>query len=93
MYVLRRNPFNINREKKGVDSMFEKIENLLWDLKKGVSSLINKFEKEEKGASDMVAVIVLIVVVILVATIFKEQLSNAVEAVFTKLTSFINTSQ
>lgn len=69
--------------------MFEKIENLLWDLRKGAFSLMNNFKKEEKGASDMVAVIVLIVVVIAVATVFRTQLKQAVEDVFAKLTDFI----
>ena len=70
--------------------MFEKIENLFWDLKRGFSSFINQFQEEEKGASDMVAVIVLIVVVIAVATVFKDKLGEAVTAVFGKLTGFIN---
>lgn len=69
--------------------MFEKIENLLWDFKRGFSSFINQFQEEEKGASDMVAVIVLIVVVIAVATVFQDKLKGAVEAVFGKLTGFI----
>ncbi len=69
--------------------MFEKIENLFWDFKRGFSSFINQFQEEEKGASDMVAVIVLIVVVIAVATVFRTQLTAAVTAVFDKLTGFI----
>lgn len=90
MYVIRRNPFNINKRVKGERVMFEKIENLFWDFKRGFSSFINQFQEEEKGASDMVAVIVLIVVVIAVATVFKNQLSAAVTSVFSKLTGFIN---
>lgn len=69
--------------------MFEKIENLFWDFKRGFSSFINQFQEEEKGASDMVAVIVLIVVVIAVATVFQGKLKDAVTAVFSKLTTFI----
>ena len=69
--------------------MFEKIENLFWDFKRGFSSFINQFQEEEKGASDMVAVIVLIVVVIAVATVFQDKLKGAVTAVFSKLTTFI----
>lgn len=70
--------------------MFEKIENLFWDFKRGFSSFINQFQEEEKGASDMVAVIVLIVVVIAVATVFRTQLTTAVTKVFEKLTGFID---
>ena len=33
--------------------MFEKIEDLFWDFKRGFSSFINQFQEEEKGASDI----------------------------------------
>lgn len=72
--------------------MFEKIEKFLCNLKMKTFSLINEFENEEKGAADMVAVIVLIVVVIAIATVFRTQLSAAVTSVFEKLTNFINTA-
>lgn len=65
--------------------MLRKIDDLLMEA----NSRLNSFVEEEKGASDMVAVIVLIVVVIAVAGIFREQLGNAVEAVFNKLQDFV----
>ncbi len=47
------------------------------------------FLEEEKGASDMVAVMVLIVILIAVAVIFRDGLINAIGAVMERLTEFI----
>lgn len=51
---------------------------------------MEKFVEDEEGDSNMVAVVVLIVIVIIVGGVFQEQLKGAVEAVFGKLTTFIN---
>ncbi len=48
------------------------------------------FLKEEKGASDMVAIIVVIVIILAVAAIFQEQLINVVTSVMDKLIDFTN---
>lgn len=53
--------------------------------------MMEDFLKDEEGDTNMVSMIVLIVIVIALATIFKEQLQLAIEAVFGKLTEFINT--
>ena len=45
-----------------------------------------RFRSEERGASDMVAVIVLIVIIIAVAAIFREKLVEIVNNVMTDLT-------
>lgn len=50
---------------------------------------VKNFLKEEKGASDIVAIIVIIVVVIGIAGIFKNQLEAVVSNVFGKLMQFI----
>lgn len=50
---------------------------------------VKKLFKDEKGASDIVAIIVIIVIIIAVAAIFREQLMGAVRKVFEKLTEFI----
>lgn len=50
---------------------------------------LRKFMSEERGASDIVAVIALIVIIIAVATIFSGRLTTAVGDVFDKLTTFI----
>ncbi|MCI9251032.1 MAG: hypothetical protein HFI22_04360 [Lachnospiraceae bacterium] len=43
------------------------------------------FKKQEKGASDIVAILLVIVVLIAVAAIFREQLMAAVTGVFENL--------
>lgn len=50
---------------------------------------VKNFLKEEKGASDIVAIILIIVVVIAVAGIFRRELITAVTQVFEKLLEFI----
>lgn len=50
------------------------------------------FKDEQRGASDMVAVMVLIVIVVAVATVFNQQLGEAVTAVFEKLTNFVSST-
>lgn len=55
-----------------------------------IQGAIKAFKEEERGASDMVAAIVLIVIIIALAVIFKQQLSEIVTAVFGKLSEFVN---
>lgn len=57
-----------------------------WDLMK--ENLKNDL-REERGASDMVAVILLIVVVVAVAIIFKDELTKIVKSVMEKVTEFV----
>lgn len=54
------------------------------------NKFMEKFVEDEEGDSNMVAVVVLIVIVIIVGGVFQEQLKDAVELVFQKLTGFIN---
>lgn len=51
---------------------------------------LENFAEEERGASDMVTILVIIVIVIGVAATFKTELGNAVTTAFAKLTTFIN---
>ncbi len=51
--------------------------------------LWEEFKNEEKGASEMVAVVALIVIILAVAIIFKNQLINIVNAVGNKVISWI----
>ncbi len=53
---------------------------------------LEDFLAEERGASDMVTVVVLIVIVIAVAGVFHEKLGDAIENIFGKLNDFIDTS-
>lgn len=50
--------------------------------KKVCRETLKSFMKEEKGASDIVAILLIIVVLIAVAGIFKDQLEAAVESAF-----------
>lgn len=60
-----------------------------WKCRMAVMKAVRKFQEEEKGASDMVAILVLIVIIIGVAAIFQQQLGAAITAAFKKLTDFI----
>ena len=70
--------------------MFQVMDGILVKCQSNLLGYLDNLEKEEKGASDIVAIMVVIVIIIAVAAIFQEQLSNAVTAVFEKLTNFIN---
>ena len=52
---------------------------------------LKAFKEEERGASDMVAVMVLIVIIIALAALFNQKLKGAVESIFAQLTSFVQT--
>lgn len=45
--------------------------------------------KEERGATDFVAIIVIIVIIMAIAVIFQDNLRNAVNKVFSNLMDFI----
>ena len=50
------------------------------------------FKEEERGASDMIAVMVLIVIIIAVAGLFNGKLREVVEQIFTKLGNFVSST-
>ena len=69
--------------------MLKKVKNMMISKAVKVAEI---FTKEEKGASDIVAIIVIIVIIaiiLVVAAIFREQLTAAVTTVFENLTDFI----
>lgn len=53
-----------------------------------LSNKIRSFMSEERGASDMVAVVVLIVIILGVAITFNEELGKVVTNMTTKLSDF-----
>lgn len=67
----------------------EKLNNMFMRGKLALLNKLSQWAEEEKGASDIVAIIVVIVIILAVAVIFREQLLNAVNSVFEKLTDFI----
>lgn len=66
--------------------MRERLENALWKFMEVINE---RFLNDEEGDSNLVAVIVLIVIILAVAAIFREQLLEAVNAVFSNLMDFI----
>lgn len=50
--------------------------------------LKERFLQEEKGASHLVEIVVVVLIVIAVATIFRDQLTDAMTQAMGKLTSF-----
>lgn len=69
--------------------MKEKLKTTYLRGKRFCTNAVKNFFREEKGASDIVAIIVIIVVVIAVAALFRERLEEAVGTVFDKLMGFI----
>lgn len=65
--------------------MREKMNNMYWKWR---FRIIEGFIQDEKGDSNMVAVVVLIVIVLAAAVIFREALLEAVTNVMEKLTIF-----
>ncbi len=66
------------------------LDNLYWRVKFGLMNWVEDFLTDEEGDTNMVSMIVLIVIVIALAAIFKDGLKKAIDAVFEKLTTFIN---
>lgn len=73
--------------------MKEKLMNCYLRGKAAVTSKVRNFMSEERGASDIVAVIALIVIILAVAIVFKNQLENVVTDVFKSVTSFIKNTK
>lgn len=69
--------------------MERKLDNLYWRMRFGLIGMLEDFLMDEEGDSNMVSVIVLIVIILAVAAIFREQLQEAVTAVFDNLMEFI----
>lgn len=51
--------------------------------------MLNDLKKEERGASDIVAIVLVIVIIIAVASIFKTQLTAAMNKVMDRLIEFV----
>lgn len=57
-----------------------------------LAGAVEAFKKEERGASDMVAVMVLIVIIIALATLFHGRLRDIVGQILDSLSSFVSTN-
>jgi len=69
--------------------MLEKIDMGFMMMQMRYRSWKERLLHEEKGASDIVAIMVVIVVILAVAVIFQEGLTKAVNSIFDKLVDFI----
>ncbi|KXB60477.1 Flp1 family type IVb pilin [Lachnoanaerobaculum saburreum] len=74
-----------------MEKMFELIDLFVMAQAVKLQGALKAFKEEERGASDMVAVMVLIVIIIALAALFNQKLKGAVESIFAQLTSFVET--
>ena len=74
-----------------MEKMFELIDLFFMTQAVKLQGALKAFKEEECGASDMVAVMVLIVIIIALAALFNQKLKGAVESIFAQLTSFVDT--
>jgi hypothetical protein len=73
-----------------MEKMFELIDLFVMAQAVKLQGALKAFKEEERGASDMVAVMVLIVIIIALAALFNQQLKGAVDKVFAQLTTFVD---
>lgn len=52
-------------------------------------NLLESIREEERGSSEMVAIVVLIVIVLAIAAIFKDKLTQVATTVMTKVSDFV----
>lgn len=62
--------------------MFNFLDMQMIKLQTKMRNFAEDFKKEERGASDIVAILLIILVVVAIAFVFKEQLKQLVEKVF-----------
>lgn len=75
-----------------MEKMFELIDLFFITQTMKLNGAVEAFKKEEHGASDMVAVMVLIVIIIALATLFHDRLKDIVGQILDKLSGFVSTN-
>ena len=75
-----------------MEKMFELIDLFFMTQTIKLTGAIEPFKKEERGASDMVAVMVLIVIIIALATLFHDRLREIVGQILDSLSGFVSTN-
>ena len=75
-----------------MEKMFELIDLFFITHTMKLNGAVEAFKKEERGASDMVAVMVLIVIIIALATLFHDRLKDIVGQILDKLSGFVSTN-
>lgn len=66
--------------------MLKKVKNMMISQ---IVKAVEVFTKEEKGASNIVEILVIIAILLAVAVVFREQLIGAINAAFGSLTDFV----
>lgn len=75
-----------------MEKIFELIDLFFMTQTIKLTEAIEAFKKEERGASDMVAVMVLIVIIIALATLFHDRLREIVGQILDSLSGFVSTN-
>lgn len=70
--------------------MIKEMDLLLLAMKSRWDAFTDSLLHEEKGAADIVAILVVIVILMAVAVLFKQQLEGLVTAVFGKATQWVS---
>lgn len=70
--------------------MMDKLNLCVLGAKVRAEKYLERICEEEKGASDIVAILVIIVILIAVAGVFREGLMNLVSTVFSKVGEFVD---
>lgn len=75
-----------------MEKIFELIDLFFITQTMKLNGAVEAFKKEERGASDMVAVMVLIVIIIALATLFHGRLKDIVGQILDNLSGFVSTN-
>jgi len=75
-----------------MEKIFELIDLFFMTQTIKLTEAVEAFKKEERGASDMVAVMVLIVIIIALATLFHDRLREIVGQILDSLSGFVSTN-
>ncbi len=75
-----------------MEKMFELIDLFVMAQAVKLQGALKAFKEEERGASDMVAVMVLIVIIIALATLFHDRLREIVGQILDSLSGFVSTN-
>lgn len=70
--------------------MFDRLDLMAIGARQRAERYLEKLMREEKGASDFVAILIIIVILLGVAATFKDGLKNVISAAFSKATSWID---
>ncbi len=76
-----------------MEKMFELIDLFVMAQAVKLQGALKAFKEEERGASDMVAVMVLIVIIIALAALFNQKLKDIVTGILDNLQSFVTSNQ